>query len=50
MASIPRCKPYSLNMPIQAKKQYLIFDSQSPKGRLTVKEGQITDARHLLDF
>jgi hypothetical protein len=40
---------HRLDTPIQAKKQYLIFDG-SPKPKLATKEGTIPDALHLLDF
>jgi len=49
MAAIPDCKPYRLDLPIKAKKQYLILDG-SPKPKLETKEGTIPDALHLLDF
>jgi hypothetical protein len=49
MKAIPNCKPYKLDLPIKAKKQYLIFDG-SPKPKLATKEGTIPDALHLLDF
>jgi D-amino peptidase len=49
MAAIPDCKPYRLDLPIKAKKQYLILDG-SPKPKLATKEGTIPDALHLLDF
>jgi len=50
VAAIPRSKPYTLALPIKAKKQFLIFDKQSPKGKLMTKEGEVADALHLLDF
>jgi hypothetical protein len=49
MAVIPDCKLYRLDLPIKAKKQYLILDG-SPKPNLATKEGTIPDALHLLDF
>jgi hypothetical protein len=49
MSAIPDCKPYRLELPIKAKKQYLILDG-SPKPKLVTKEGTIPDALHLLDF
>lgn len=49
MAAIPDCRPYRIDLPIKAKKQYLVFENAaSPK--LVTKEGTITDALHLLDF
>jgi len=50
VAAIPRLKPYTLTLPIKAKKQFLVFDKQSPKGKLMTKEGEIADALHLLNF
>jgi len=49
MAVIPNCKPYKLELPIKAKKQYLILDG-SAKPKLATKEGTIPDALHLMDF
>jgi D-amino peptidase len=48
VAAIPRCKPYKLDLPIKAKKQYLILDGPQPK--LVTKEGIIPDGLHILDF
>jgi len=49
IAAIPKCKPYRLELPIKAKKQYLLLDG-SPKPKLVTKEGTIPDALHLPDF
>jgi len=49
VAAIPKCKPYRLDLPIKAKKQYLLLDG-SPKPKLVTKEGTIPDAFHILDF
>jgi D-amino peptidase len=49
IAAIPKCKPYRLELPIKAKKQYLLLDG-SPKPKLVTKEGTIPDALHILDF
>jgi D-amino peptidase len=49
MAAIPKCKPYKLDLPIKAKKQYLVFEGPS-KPKLVTKETTIPDALHLLDF
>jgi len=48
VAAIPKCKPYKLDLPIKAKKQYLILDGPQPK--LVTKEGIIPDGLHILDF
>lgn len=50
VASIPRCKPYKLSLPIQAKKEHLVFDGPAGPGRLVSKEGTIEDVLKLLDF
>jgi D-amino peptidase len=50
VAVIPHCKPYQLTLPIQARKQYLVFDKNLPQPRLETKEGVISDVLHLLDF
>jgi hypothetical protein len=49
MKAIPHCKPYRLDLPIKARKQYLVFDG-SPKPKLVTKEGTIPDQLHLLNF
>jgi D-amino peptidase len=49
VAAIPRCKPYQLTLPIQAKKQFLIFD-KSGQSHAETKEGTIPDALHILEF
>lgn len=49
VAAIPKCKPYRLELPIKARKQYLLLDG-SPKPKLVTKEGTIPDALHILDF
>lgn len=49
MKAIPGCKPYRLDLPIKAKKQYLVFDGSS-KPKLVTKEGTIPDQLHILDF
>jgi D-amino peptidase len=52
MAAIPKCKPYTITVPIQAKKQYLEFDKKdaSKPPKLVTKEATITDILHLLDL
>ena len=49
MSAIGRCKPYRLDLPIKAKKEYLVFEGSSEPKRVT-KEGTIPDALHLLGF
>jgi D-amino peptidase len=51
VAAIPRCQPYKLSLPIQARKEHLVFDGPAPApGRLVTKEGTIDDVVKLLDF
>jgi D-amino peptidase len=50
VAAIPQCKPFRLQLPIKARKQWLSFDAQNPKGKLITKEGVIPDMLHILDF
>ena len=49
MTIIPKCKPFRLDLPITAKKQYLVFEGSS-EPKLVTKEGTIPDALHILDF
>lgn len=49
MKEIRRCRPYKLQGPIQAKKEYLVFEGAA-QPKLITKEGTIPDALHLLDF
>jgi len=50
VAAIPKCKPYKLLLPIKAKKEYLVFDEDSKKGRKVTKEGTIEDVLKLTNF
>jgi len=50
VAAIPRCQPYKLSLPIQAKKEYLVFDDPSKPGRKVTKEGTIEDVLKLMNF
>jgi D-amino peptidase len=50
VAAIKQCKPYKLSLPIQAKKEYLVFDSSSGPGRRVSKEGTIEDVLKLMGF
>jgi D-amino peptidase len=47
---IPTCKPYTLTLPIKAKKQHLVFGDVALPPKVVTKEGEIADALHLLDF
>ncbi len=49
MKTIQHCRVYRLEGPIQARKEYLVFEG-SAKPKLVTKEGTIPDALHLLDF
>jgi D-amino peptidase len=50
VAAIPHCKPYKLTLPIQAKKQHLVFDKPGGPGRVVTKEGTIEDVLKLFSF
>jgi len=50
VAAIPRCQPYKLSLPMQAKKEYLVFDDANKQGRKVTKEAVIKDDLKLLDF
>jgi D-amino peptidase len=50
VAAISRCKPYVLNGPIQAKKQFLVLGQDGTEPKLTTKEGIIQDPLRLLEF
>jgi D-amino peptidase len=50
VAAIPKCKPYRLETPIKAKKQFLDFGKEGSPPKLVTKEGLIQDAFHILDF
>jgi D-amino peptidase len=50
VSAIGHCKPYRLSLPIQAKKEYLVFDDPEKKGRKVTKEGTIDDVLKLLSF
>lgn len=50
MEAIPKCKPYRIEMPIKAKKEWLVFEAPDKPGRLTTKEGIIEDVKKLFEF
>ena len=50
VAAIEQCQPYKLSLPIQVKKEYLVFDSPSGPGRRVSKEGTIDEVLKLLNF
>jgi D-amino peptidase len=50
VAAIPKCKPYRLDLPIKARKQYLILGDPGSKPKLVTKEGTIQDALHIMDL
>jgi D-amino peptidase len=50
MAAIGECQPYKLSLPIQAKKEWLVFDKADEPGRRVTKEGAIEDVLKLLQF
>lgn len=49
MTVIGKCKPYRIEVPIRAKKQWLIFDANG-ESRLQTKEGVIEDPLKLFSF
>lgn len=49
MTVIGKCKPYRIEVPIRAKKQWLIFDANG-ESRLQTKEGMIEDPLKLFSF
>jgi D-amino peptidase len=48
--AIPKCQSYKLSLPIQAKKEFLVFDDSSESGHRVTKEGTIEDVLKLMDF
>lgn len=50
VSAIGHCPPYKLSLPIQAKKEYLVFDDPAKPGRKVTKEGTIEDVLKLLAF
>ncbi len=50
VSAIGHCQPYKLSLPIQAKKEYLVFDDPAKPGRKVTKEGTIEDVLKLLSF
>lgn len=50
MAAVGKCRPYKLSLPIQAKKEWLVFDKPDGPGRRVSKEGTIEDVLKLLGF
>ena len=50
VAAIPKCQPYKLSLPIQVKKEHLVFDKSSGPGRRVKKEGTVEDVLKLLKF
>ncbi len=50
VAALGKCKPYKLSLPIQARKEHLVFDNPSGSSRRVSKEGTIEDVLKLLEF
>lgn len=50
VAAIGKCQPYKLSLPIQVKKEWLVFDDPAGPGRKVTKEGVIEDVLKLLEF
>lgn len=49
VAAIPKCKPYNVQIPIQARKQWSVLENNKPV-RQETKEGTIEDPLKLLSF
>lgn len=45
--AIPQCKPYKIKLPIQAKRQRLVFEGPEKKPRLVTDEKVIPDGLHI---
>jgi len=50
VSAIGHCQPYKLSLPIQAKKEHLVFDDPAKPGRKVTKEGAVEDVLKLMDF
>ena len=50
VAAIEQCKPYTLTLPIQAKKEHLVFEGPEKTPRRITKEGTIEDVLKLFNF
>jgi D-amino peptidase len=50
VAAVGRCQPYKLSLPIQAKKEYLVFDEPAKQGRKVTREGTVEDVLKLMSF
>jgi len=50
MEAILECKPYTMDLPINGKMQYLNLDSDSPESELITKEAVFMDPRDILNF
>ena len=50
VAAIAQCKPYKLTLPIQAKKEYLVFDRTSGEGGNVTREATIEEVLKLVSF
>lgn len=48
IAAIPKCKPYIIELPINAKMTYLDLDPKLPEPKLMTREWTITDASQTL--
>ena len=50
MTELPNCKPYEVELPIQARKQWYTLDANGAKDKLMTHEGQILDPREIFSF
>ncbi len=49
ISAIPKCKPYAIETPIQAKLEYFDLNTSLPEPKRLTREWSIPDALHLLD-
>ena len=50
MEAIPECKPYTMDIPVKGKMQYLQWDSEASEPKFLTKEAVFNDPRNILNF
>jgi D-amino peptidase len=50
IAAITKCKPYKVKLPIQAKREHLVFEGPEKKPRLVTTEKTIPNGLHIGDL
>jgi D-amino peptidase len=50
IATLPNAKPYLIDLPIEAKKQYLDLNTDLPEPPVIIKEGTIESLLNITDF